>query len=97
MAIAVAKIGDWYRKVAGELFEIVAIDEADGTIEIQYFDGTVEELEIEAWYDMGCRSADPPEDYSGSLDIDSEDYLAKCEVAGNKDCTDPLEFLDHAE
>ena len=97
MAIAMAKIGDWYRKVGGELFEIVAIDEADGTIEIQDFDGTVEEVEIEAWYDMHCRPADPPEDYSGSLDIESEDYLAKRDGAGRKDCTDPLEYLDKAD
>lgn len=97
MAIAMAKIGDWYRKVGGELFEIVAIDEADGTIEIQDFDGTVEEVEIEAWYDMRCRPADPPEDYSGSLDIESEDYLAKRDMAGRKDCTDPLEYLDQTE
>jgi hypothetical protein len=97
MAIAMAKIGDWYRKAGGELFEIVAIDEADGTIEIQDFDGTVEEVEIETWADMRCRPADPPEDYSGSLDIESEDYITKRDVAGRNNWVDPLEFLDTTE
>jgi hypothetical protein len=46
---------------------------------------------------MHCRPADPPEDYSGSLDIESEDYLAKRDTAGRKDCTDPLEYLDQVD
>ena len=33
----------------GSLFEVVAFDDDDGTIEIQYFDGTVEEMDIEDW------------------------------------------------
>ena len=42
-------IGSWYRKRGGETFEVVAIDPKDRTIEIQYFDGAVEELELEDW------------------------------------------------
>jgi len=33
----------------GDSFEVVAIDTDDRTIEIQYFDGTIEELELEEW------------------------------------------------
>ena len=42
-------IGEWYRHTGGDLFEVVAFDEDDGTIEIQYFDGTVEEMDTEDW------------------------------------------------
>ncbi len=43
-------IGDWYRqKEGGALFEVVAFDDDDGTIEIQYFDGTVEEMDVDDW------------------------------------------------
>ena len=38
-------IGNWYRILGGDSFEIVAFDEDDGTIELQYFDGTVEEMD----------------------------------------------------
>jgi len=38
-------VGDWYRRRGGELFETVAIDEDDGTIDVQHFDGTVEEID----------------------------------------------------
>jgi hypothetical protein len=71
-------IGDWYRqKEGGALFEVVAFDDDDGTIEIQYFDGTVEEMDVDDWeaqWDDGAlESADPPEDWSGSVDVEPED------------------------
>src|SRR5262245_54388791 len=71
-------IGDWYRqREGGALFEVVAFDDDDGTIEIQYFDGTVEEMDIEDWegqWDEGAlESAEPPEDWTGSVDVESED------------------------
>src|SRR6187399_395542 len=50
MAAPQPSIGDWYRqKEGGALFEVVALDDDDGTIEIQYFDGTVEEMDVEDW------------------------------------------------
>ena len=70
-------IGDWYRMNGGALFEVVALDDDDGTIEIQYFDGTVEEMDIEdwetQWEDGALESAEPPEDYSGSVDVEGSD------------------------
>lgn len=67
-------IGDWYRNESGDLFEVVALDDDDGVVEIQYFDGTVEELDGEAWDAVNPVAAEPPEDWSGSLDIEREDY-----------------------
>jgi hypothetical protein len=68
-------IGDWYRLTGGELFEVVALDEDDGTIEIQYFDGTIEEMDVEDWneqWDEGAlESAQAPEDWSGSVDVEA--------------------------
>lgn len=68
-------IGDWYRLTGGELFEVVALDEDDGTIEIQYFDGTIEEMDVEDWneqWDDGAlESAEAPEDWSGSVDVEA--------------------------
>jgi hypothetical protein len=68
-------IGDWYRLTGGELFEVVALDEDDGTIEIQYFDGTIEEMDVEDWneqWDEGAlESAEAPEDWSGSVDVEA--------------------------
>jgi hypothetical protein len=63
-----------------QLFEVVAIDEAAGTIEVQYFDGTVEEFELgdwnEQWKSGAIKSAEAPEDYSGAVGVESEDESA---------------------
>ena len=78
-------VGDWYRTSGGgsasELFEVVAFDEADSTLEVQYFDGTIEELELSDWRSQ-CASgaimaAEPPEDWSGAVDIEPEDGWLK--------------------
>jgi hypothetical protein len=77
MATQQPGIGDWYRLNGGALFEVVALDDDDGTIEIQYFDGTVEEMDIEDWeaqWDEGAlESAEAPEDWSGSVDVENSD------------------------
>ena len=67
-------IGEWYRLNGGQLFEVVAVDDDDGTIEIQYFDGTVEEMDVEDWESQwdegGLEAAEAPEDWTGSVDVD---------------------------
>ena len=75
MATPQPGIGDWYRLNGGALFEVVARDDDDGTIEIQYFDGTIEEMDVEDWdtqWDEGAlESAEAPEDWSGSVDVET--------------------------
>jgi len=97
MAAEIPIIGDWYQKPNGVLFEVVAIDETDGTIEIQHFDGTIAEVEMEAWITSGYLAAEPPEDFTGSLDMEAEDLGLDTEVAGHQEWADPLEYLDQAE
>lgn len=70
-------VGQWYRGNTNELFEVVAIDDEDETIEIQYFDGTVTEVEFDSWneqlLDELIDMANAPEDWSGAIDVESED------------------------
>jgi hypothetical protein len=70
-------IGEWYRIRGGDQFEVVAVDEDDGTIEVQYFDGTVEELDLGDWETQHANGeieeADAPEDGKGSADFDGDD------------------------
>jgi hypothetical protein len=77
MAAPRPNVGEWYRQSGGSLFEVVAKDEDDGTIEIQYFDGTVEEMDFEDWESQwdegGIEAAEAPEDWSGSVDVEPED------------------------
>src|SRR5437764_5304624 len=75
MATPQPAIGDWYRLNGGALFEVVALDDDDGTIEIQYFDGTVEEMDIEdwdaQWEDGALEPAEAREGWSGSVDMEA--------------------------
>ena len=68
-------IGNWYRnQETGNDFEVVALDEDAQTIEIQYFDGEVEELDLDAWYEMAIEAIEAPEDWSGPFDeLESDD------------------------
>lgn len=46
-------VGNWYRNLEdNRLFEVVATDEDDGTIEIQYFESEIEELDIDTWGEL---------------------------------------------
>jgi hypothetical protein len=88
------RIGDWYRTVNGENFEIVALDPDDSTLEIQYFDGTVEELDLDTWYELDLESVEPPEDWSGSMDIERDDYGVDLELRSADARVNPLDRLD---
>ncbi|MBC7984646.1 MAG: hypothetical protein H7Y02_12415 [Candidatus Obscuribacterales bacterium] len=90
-------IGQWYRGFTGELFEVVAIDNDDDTIEIQYFDATLEELDSETWAAQGVVEADPPEDWTGSVDVEPEDYELEPQATTADGSVGALEFLDRNE
>jgi hypothetical protein len=94
------EIGSWYRVSGGESFEVVALDEDDGTIEVQYFDGTVEEMDLEDWGVRHCageiEEAEAPDDWSGSVDVDSEDDAPtpNSGLEGDSQLTGGLDGLD---
>lgn len=87
-------VGDWYKDAAGAVFEVVAIDEDEGTIEIQYFDATVEELDTDSWEQLYLVPIEPPEDWSGSLDIEREDYGVDLDDSHTDDWISPLDYID---
>ncbi|WJW75837.1 hypothetical protein QVG61_01745 [Thiohalobacter sp. IOR34] len=88
------RIGDWYRTPSGDNFEIVAYDEDDETLEIQYFDGTVEELDMDSWRELDIDAIEPPEDWSGSLDIERDDYGVDLDLHSNDARGNPLDSFD---
>lgn len=94
MAVAFPVIGKWFRRPNGTLFEVVALDEHEGTIEIQFFDGTIDEVELESWPDLLLIEVSAPEDWSGSVDMDPEDYVGTKSSDMPSGFHDPLEFLD---
>lgn len=45
-------VGGMYEDENGLAFEVLSIDEDDGTIEVQYENGEVNEIDVDAWYEM---------------------------------------------
>ena len=92
-------IGMWYVRPGSEAFEVVAFDRDDRTIEIQYFDGTVEELDLDEWREGEIRVTEAPEDWTGSVDVDNEDTENEFErdpgVSASRG--DAMSFVDRGE
>ena len=67
--------GNWYQNLEkGMDFMVVDVNEREGTVDIQYFDGDIEELEMEEWEEMDLEEIEPPEDWTGPLDdLESDD------------------------
>ncbi len=91
------KIGGWFKTATGQNFEVVALDEEDGTVEIQYYDGAVEELDMDTWEELAMEPIEPPEDWSGSMDMEREDYGVDLEQNTPESWSNPLDDIDREE
>ena len=79
-------IGNWYQHVEKGLdFEVVAIDEETASVEIQYVDGTLDEITLDDWYEIDLEPAEPPEDWTGPLDAVDEEEDEEPEVGVPED------------
>lgn len=66
------EVGCWYEDLEQNvLFEVVSLDE--DSIGIQYFEGEIEELELETFQRMALQIVDQPEDWGGPFELDEED------------------------
>ena len=94
MAMLYPIIGQWFSRPSGTLFEVVAIDDDDHTIEIQQFDGTIDEVDEENWPDLLLTEVSAPEDWSGSVDMGPEDFISSNNNEMPAGYHNPLAFLD---
>ena len=94
MAVLYPVIGQWFSRPNGTLFEVVALDEEGGTVELQQFDGTIDEVDLETWPELLLVEVSAPEDWSGSVDMDPEDFIGRNNEEMPPGFHDPLEFLD---
>ena len=66
-------VGNWYLNTETDTtFEVMAIDEDEGTVEVQMYEGEVEEIDIDDWYEMNLEEAAEPDDWVGAYD-DTDD------------------------
>jgi hypothetical protein len=88
-----ARIGQWYlRWDKGEIFQVTGLDEAAGTVEMQSFDGDLDEIDEATWRALPLAFAEPPEDWTGPIDDVEVDDLGYSETdMSAADWAEPLE------
>ena len=60
--------GRWYETVAGVVFRIVALDSDSATIEVQYENGDIDEMDRNEWNGLSLEQVEMPSDWRGSMD-----------------------------
>lgn len=67
-------VDNWYQHLdKGQRFVVLDVNDDDGLIEVQHFDGDLEEISMEEWYELDLDTAEAPENWSGPLDIGTKD------------------------
>ncbi len=95
MASQVPVVGSWYQDAEEDLvFEVVAVDEHAATVEVQYLDGEVSEIDFDTWRQLLLLPAEAPEDWRSSYELSEEDSHDADEVYHPQDMNDPLSMVE---
>ncbi len=66
--------GQWYENLEEEeQFRVLTMDEDSELIEIEYLDGDIEELDLEAWREMDLERIEEPEGWSDEDEEESDE------------------------
>ena len=86
---------NWYRHLdKGQAFRVVDANREVGVVEIQYFDGDLDELDLDAWYGMEIELTEAPENWSGPLDVaELDDLGTEVTDTSREDWAAPLEAV----
>jgi hypothetical protein len=68
-------IGSWYKDVENNLtFKVVALDEEDDSIEVQFANGDISEYDNDTWYNATFDYIEAAEDWSAAYgEIEADD------------------------
>ncbi len=59
--------GQWYENVEDdETFRVLSVDEDAELVEIEYLDGDIEELDLDAWHEMDLDRIEEPEGWAAA-------------------------------
>lgn len=90
-----ARIGQWYRRSdKGEIFQVVGYDDESRSIEVQTFDGDLDEIDAQTWAGLPLELVECPEDWTGPVDDLEPDDLGYSETdMSASDWAEPLQTL----
>jgi hypothetical protein len=86
-------VDQWYsHQDKGQRFCVTVVDPDAAAVEIQYFDGAIEELSLEEWAELDIALSEEPENWGGALDIgEPDDYGTEVTDTSTEDWTEPGE------
>ena len=89
------QVGSWYKEIQqGSMFEVVAVDEIEQTIETQLLDGAVEEYDFDSWRELLLEEIEEPEDWRNGYELSREDYLDPDATIYPEDWNGPLSVIE---
>lgn len=66
--------GQWYENVEeDETFRVLSVDEDAELVEIEYLDGDIEELDLDAWRELDLERIEEPEGWAANDQDDDDD------------------------
>ena len=66
--------GQWYENLEEEeSFRVLSVDEDSELVEIEYLDGDIEEIDLEAWHEMDLEHTEEPEVWSEPEEDEEEE------------------------
>ena len=66
--------GQWYENLEEEeSFRVLSVDEDSELVEIEYLDGDIEEIDLEAWHEMDLERIEEPEGWAESQEADEDE------------------------
>ena len=66
--------GQWYENLEEEeTFRVLSLDPDSELVEIEYLDGDIEEIDLEAWHEMDLEPTKEPEGWAKSDEDDDEE------------------------
>ena len=69
-------VGQWYENIdENDSFRVLSVDADAELIELEYLDGDIEEIDLDAWTEMDVEPAEEPEGWSGSTDDEDDEDL----------------------
>lgn len=69
-------VDNWYFHLdKGQTFRVIAVDDDSGLVEVQHFDGDLEEITRVDWENLQIELSEEPQSWTGALDIGEMDDL----------------------
>jgi hypothetical protein len=91
-------IGSWYKDLENNLkFKVVAMDEIDDSIEVQYLNGDIGEYDHDSWYGSTFDYIEAPEDWSAAFDDIEVDDLGYSDTDEHKPNPEDLDIDDYLD